>query len=321
MKIFITGGCGFIGSNLAEYHLKKGDDVHVVDNLTTGSLQNIQDLKKFSNFSYCVNDILSWNELEKELIWCDRIYHLAAIVGIFRVIKTPIQVVNTSLLGTQRILDIMKVLNLKSTLVISSSSAVYGVNPNKLLNENDNLIVKPHNYPLSAYAISKLATESLALAYFHESNISIILPRLFNVIGPHQTGQYGMVVPRFIKQALLKEPLTIYGDGNQSRSFCDIRDCVTALDLVASNENTVGQIINIGNDHEISINDLAALVCEKAKVPLNKNYISYKEAYGMDFTDTTQRRPDLSKLVDLTGFKHKWTLETTIIDLINASTI
>ena len=317
MRILITGGCGFIGSHLVEYHLAKGDEVHAVDNLSTGTLQNIAPFKNSAAFRFDQADILTWPDLDKAIKSADRIYHCAAVVGIFRVISDPINVISSNIIACRRLFQTIADSTSRPIVIIASSSSVYGDSPENPLNESDNLIVKPPTHPLATYAISKISDEAIALAYYRSANIPTIMPRLFNTIGPRQTGRYGMVVPRFVSQACHKEPFTVFGDGTQTRSFCDVRDVVTALDLLAQQPEAIGKIVNVGNDREISINDLANLVCECTGYPNESRYIPYEEAYGMEFTDITQRRPDLSKLMGLITFKYKWTLAATINDLIS----
>ena len=317
MRILITGGCGFIGSHIAEHHLAKGDEVHVVDNLSTGTLQNIATFKNNAAFSFDQADILTWPDLDKAIKSADRIYHFAAVVGIFKVISDPVSVISSNIIATRRLFQTIADSNARPTVILASSSSVYGDSPKNPLNENDNLIVKPPAHPLATYAISKISDEAIALAYNRSANIPIIMARLFNTVGPRQTGRYGMVVPRFVSQACRNEPFTVFGDGKQTRSFCDVRDVVAMLDLLAQQPKAIGEAVNIGNDHEISINDLAELICKCAGRQNQSQYIPYNEAYGMEFTDITQRRPDLSKLMRLIAFKHKWTLESTINDLIS----
>lgn len=316
MRILITGGCGFIGSHIAEHHLAKGDEVHVVDNLSTGTLQNIAAFSNNTDFCFDQADILTWHDLDKAIKSVDRIYHFAAVVGIFKVISDPINVLSSNIIATRRLFQTIADSTARPTVMIASSSSVYGDSPKNPLNENDNLIVKPPAHPLATYAISKISGEALSLAYHRSANVPVIMARLFNTIGPRQTGSYGMVVPRFVSQACHNVPFTVFGDGNQTRSFCDVRDAVTMLDLLAQQPKAIGQAVNLGNDHEISINDLAKLICKCNGRHNQSQYIPYKEAYGMEFTDITQRRPDLSKLMGLITFKHKWTLESTISDLI-----
>jgi UDP-glucose 4-epimerase len=316
MRVLITGGCGFIGSHLIEYHLGKGDEVHTVDNLSTGTLHNIEPFRNNAAFRFDHADLLTWPDLDSAVKSVDRIYHFAAVVGIFKVISDPVNVITSNIIACRRLLQAIADNHSSPTVILASSSSAYGDSPKNPLNENDNLIVKPPTHPLATYAISKIADEAIGLAYYRTAKIPVIMPRLFNTIGPRQTGRYGMVVPRFVQQALNNEPFTIFGDGTQTRSFCDVRDVVSALDKLADKPEAIGEIINVGNNHEISINDLAKLVCKCLGKQNQSQYIPYKEAYGMEFTDITQRRPDLSKLNNLIKFKHEWTLEQTINCLI-----
>ncbi|AMV15217.1 TPA: GDP-mannose 4,6-dehydratase [Legionella pneumophila] len=317
MNIFITGGCGFIGSHLAEFHLNQGDKVHIIDNLSTGTLDNISSFNKKPEFKFFQADILTWPGLVKAIEWSDRIYHFAAIVGMFKAISEPLSIVSTNIIGCNHLFHEIAKTKSRPLVILPSSSSVYGDNPSHLLKETDNLRVKSLPHPLATYAISKLSDESIALAYYQSAKIPVIIARLFNTIGPRQTGRYGMVVPRFVHQALHHEPFTIYGDGTQTRSFCDVRDIVSALNLLAKSPKAVGEIINVGNDIEISINELADLISKCIGYSVPVHFIPYKEAYGVEFTDITQRRPDLKKLLQLTSFKHQWTLKRTINDLLS----
>lgn len=316
MRILITGGCGFIGSHLIAFHLAKGDQVHIVDNLSAGSLDNIKPFHQNERFQFEEANILTWPNLYKEVQWADRIYHMAAVVGVFKVLAEPVNVVETNITGCERLLHAVLKTGCKARVIIASSSSVYGDSKAVELSEKDNLIVKPIGHSLSCYAVSKIAQETIAHAYFSEHKIPISIIRLFNVIGPRQTGRYGMVVPRFVKQALNNEPITIFGDGTQTRSFCDVRDAVMAINLLAGRPETIGEIINVGNDHELSINELAKLIHQHSNSQSVYQHIPYEQAYGEAFIDTTQRRPCLKKLIKLTDFKHCWSLEQTIDDLI-----
>lgn len=317
MRILITGGCGFIGSHLAEFHLEKGDEVYVVDDLSTGSIENIVPFQKNPHFRFEQADILTWSNLDKAVSWADRIYHMAAVIGVFLVISEPIKVLETNINGYRRVLDAVVKSSSHPRIIVASSSSVYGDSPNKILSEDNESIVGPPSYPLRNYAISKLADEGLSLAYTQKNNLAITTIRIFNCIGPRQTGQYGMVVPRFVKQACHNDPLTVFGDGTQTRSFCDVRDLIVALSMLAENEATIGEIINIGNDSEITINELAEIVRTLANSKSKIEYQSYVDAYGKNFVDIKNRRPDLTKLFHFTSFKHKWTLQDTIADLIS----
>lgn len=316
MRILVTGGAGFIGSHIVEYHLTKGDEVVAIDNLTTGSQKNISPFEKNSNFKFFQADILNWPELSKYTAWADRIYHMAAVLGVYRVIAEPIDVLRTNILGCEYLLRSIVESKSRARILLASTSSVYGNSPNQKLNEEDNLIVSPTKRPLSGYAISKIADESLGTAYFQTYKLPITFIRFFNTIGPRQTGLYGMVVPRFVQQACRHEPITIYGDGKQTRSFCDVRDTVKAIDIIAEKNISIGEPINVGQDTEITIIELANIVRKHAKSSSEFKYIPYNEAYGKEFYDIQKRKPDLTKLYQLSHFKHQWTLEKTIDDLI-----
>jgi UDP-glucose 4-epimerase len=316
MHILVTGGAGFIGSHLAEYHLNKGDAVHVVDNLSTGCLANVSPFLDNVHFHFTEADILTWNGLDQAAIWADRIYHMAAVVGVFRVLEDPIRVLATNIAGTERLLRMASAGNWKPQIVIASSAEVYGPTDAPLLIEDDMLYVHSGAKSRWNYAISKLADESIGLSYARQFKLPICIVRPFNTVGPRQTGRYGMVVPRFVDQVLHDQAITIFGGGEQTRSFCDVRDTVVALDLLASTAASSAQIVNVGNDREISINALADLVCDRAGKPTARQNLSYEEAYGQEYDDIVHRRPSLDKLFRLTGFKHQWTLEQTLDDLI-----
>jgi len=315
MNILVTGGCGFIGSHIVEHHMAKGDHVQVIDDLSTGSLDNIRVFINNPKFKFDKADILTWPGLQKAVVSATRIYHMAAIIGIYRVIAEPFNVFSTNILGCERLLRTIHQTKSRPWVMIASSSSVYGHGQSELLSENNDLIIKAINNPLSGYAISKIFAEKLGLAYFTAANIPVTLIRFFNIIGPRQIGRYGMVVPRFIRQSCQDESITVYGDGSQTRSFCDVRDAVSALELLANNDQCHGEIINIGQDSEISINDLAHLIQKKTDSRSKIKYVPYREAYGMDLTDIKQRRPDLTKLSRLTGFTHQWPLEKSIDNL------
>jgi UDP-glucose 4-epimerase len=316
MRVLITGGGGFIGSHIAEFHLAKGDEVFVVDDFSTGSINNINNFISNPSFEYEKANIVSWKNADEKIAWADRIYHFAAVLGIFRVMSEPLTLLNTNIIGTERLLDAISKSKHNPRVILASSSSVYGNSPQPLLKEDNNLIIASPSHPLWGYAISKIADEALSIAYYTTEKMRISLIRLFNTIGPRQTGRYGMVVPRFVKQAINNEPLTVFGDGKQTRSFCDVRDSVKMLDLIAEKSEAEGQIYNVGRDVDITINELAELVRKRANSSSEIKYIPYLEAYGKEFTDIKQRKPDLTKLYNLTHFKHAWTLEKTIDNLI-----
>ncbi len=316
MHIFITGGAGFIGSNLAQYHLNKGDSVHVVDDLSTGSLENIDACRKNRNFSFTRADILVWSELKAAVKPADRIYHLAAIVGVKKVLEDPRAVMATNIAATERVFRAVDEVNPTAKILVASSSEVYGFNENSGFSETDDVVLRSGGRLRWCYAITKLADEYLAYSFVKSSKLNVSIVRLFNTIGPSQTGKYGMVVPNFVSQAVRNIPVTIFGEGTQTRSFCDVRDTIRAFDLLMSCEDANGEIVNVGNDQEISIIDLAKLVIARAHSTSTLHYQTYEEAYGEAFEDITHRRPILDKLHALTGFTPKWTLEQTLDDLI-----
>lgn len=264
MKVLITGGCGFIGSHLVEYHLAKGDKVHIVDDLSTGSLNNISEFKHHPHLVFEQHNILTWPNLDNTIEQVDRIYHMAAVVGIYRVLAEPTNLVDTNIAASERIIKAVASKEKKPVLLIASSSEVYGHSDQSMLNEEDNLIIESPAHARWNYAISKLTDEVIGLAYHRKNNLPIIIIRFFNTVGPRQTGRYGMVVPRFIQQACKNEPITIFGDGNQTRSFCDVRDIIVALNALMETEASFGKIINVGNDKEITIKNLAELIRKRA---------------------------------------------------------
>lgn len=316
MKILITGGAGFIGSHLVEYHLKKGDIVYAIDDLSSGVESNIASFKNNSNFHFTQANILTWTEMDEIVSKIDRIYHMAAIVGVYKVLEEPEQVLIVNILGCEKLLQSVKKHNPKARVIIASSSEVYGPHTEEL-SETTNLIIEASAKNRWHYAVSKLTDESFTLAFHHKFNMSITAIRLFNTIGPRQVGRYGMVVPRFVKQAVDNKPITVFGSGNQTRSFCDVRDTVIMLDKLAENEKSIGEIINVGNDREITITDLALLVKALAKSDSEIQYIPYKEAYGENYVDIQRRKPNLTKLFTYIDFQYHWKLEDSIQYLIS----
>lgn len=315
LSILITGGAGFIGSHLAEYHHGKGDSITVIDDLSTGS----RDL--FSGFSgerfrFFEADLLTWRDLAREVGTADRIYHMAAVVGIIRVLREPIEVTRVNVLGTERLLECIATTRHLPEVVIASSSSVYGNSQRKVLDERSELVYRAEEGGLTGYAISKLTNEIQARAYRHIHQLPVTIPRLFNAIGPRQSGNYGFVLPRFIKQALSGKPLTVFGDGTQTRSFCDVRDTVRAIDQLASNPNAWGEPVNVGNPREMTILDLARMVIDRSGSSSPIEFVPFEQGYGSSFHQTSQRRPSVERLRELTGFRHSWSLEQTIDDLI-----
>lgn len=317
MHVLITGGAGFIGSHLAAYHIEQGDVVHVIDDLSTGCLENIDPLMHNPRFVFDKADILLWDGLDKAVSWAERIYHMAAVVGVFRVLKEPISVLATNIAGCERLLRSLHKCGTKAKLIVASTSEVYGNHPDNIaLNEDMDLLIHPGHNSRWNYSISKIADEAFSLSYVREYGLDITVVRFFNVIGPNQTGKYGMVVPRFVKQALSGKPVTVYGDGSQVRSFMDVRDCTALLQKLAETEKSRGAVVNVGTTHETTILALAQMIIHQAKSKSEIIHLSYDEAYGPDFEEIYHRKPDLKKLYDLTGYSAKWSLKDSIDFLI-----
>lgn len=316
MRVLITGAAGFIGSYMVEHHLKKGDHVYAIDDLSSGSETNLNSLTEHPNFQFSNADIVTWQEIEKMVLWSDRIYHMAAIVGVYKVLQDPARVLAVNIAGCERLLRAVKTTNWKPRVIIFSSSEVYGPSLERQLSEDNDLTIESAAKNRWHYAVSKLADESFALAYYRKFGVPITMVRLFNTIGPRQIGRYGMVVPRFVEQAIKNEPITVFGSGNQTRSFCDVRDTVVMLDMLASCDKSIGEIVNVGNDHEITINELAQLVKKIAKSDSKIEHIPYDEAYGEEYVDILFRRPDLKKLLSLIDYRFKWPLDKSISDIM-----
>lgn len=310
MISLVTGGAGFIGSHLTEALLKQGDEVFVVDNLSTGSFENIRHLKDNKNLRLIITDITDKPVLEPLVAQCDVIYHLAAAVGVKRIIEEPVETIETNILGTHTILSLAAKYNKK--ILISSSSEVYGKGNKVPFREDDDFVFGPTIKSRWSYACSKAMDEFLALAYFREKGLPVIIARLFNIIGPRQTGRYGMVVPTFIKQALEGEPITVYGDGKQTRSFAYVTDVIEAMIKLMNHPKCIGEIFNIGNDEEINITELASKVKEKTDSKSPIVYIPYDEAYEVGFEDMLRRAPDICKIKSLIGFEPSTDLNTAL---------
>jgi UDP-glucose 4-epimerase len=318
MKIFIPGGAGFIGSNLAEYHLKLGDTVTVMDNFSGGSRDNIATFKSLPNFKLIEADLLRTNQLDELCNWADIIYHVAALVGLFKVLQDPLDVLRVNVLACERVLAAAKN-NKNARIIVCSSSSVYGSRVDEFMNEQTQLHINVSMQGYAGYAVSKIMDEFFALAYAQSHNMAITVVRLFNTIGPKQTGRYGMVVPRFIKQATHNEPITVFGDGQQIRSFCDVRDVVAMLNLLCQSSKAVGKIINVGNLQEITINELAEKIKSLSGSQSPIIHIPLKEAYGQEYAEVRSRKPDLTLLHGIINYKPQWTLDQTLSNLINFS--
>ena len=301
MRVLITGGAGFVGSHLCEAFLNRGDEVFVVDNLSTGSFDNIVHLKGTPGFGYTIGSVEDEPLLAEHIDRADVVVHLAAAVGVKLIVEQPVHTIETNVHGTEVILRIAS--KKKKLVVIASTSEVYGKSTTVPFSEDADLVLGPSSKHRWAYACSKLIDEFLALAYWKERKLPVIVVRLFNTVGPRQTGQYGMVIPNFVRQALAGEPITVFGDGTQSRSFTYVADVVDALVKLAQEPRAVGHVFNIGNTEEITITALAERVRALTGSRSPISYIPYDEAYEAGFEDMPRRVPDIAKLRKLIGFQ------------------
>ena len=301
MQYLITGGAGFIGSHLAERLLEKGDHVVLLDNLSTGSMENIRHLKGLENLQYHLDGIENQQLLAELVDDADVIIHLAAAVGVKLIVESPVRTIETNVNGTQLILDAAS--KKKKLVLLASTSEVYGKNSHVPFQEDADLVLGPTTKGRWSYAASKALDEFLALAYWKEKRQPVIVVRFFNTVGPRQTGRYGMVLPNFVKHALANQPIEVYGDGKQSRCFCDVRDTVEALLRLIPLERAIGEVINIGNTEEITIEDLAKTVKQRTASTSPIQYVPYEKAYEPGFEDMMRRVPSIEKLHRLTGFR------------------
>ena len=315
MKILITGGAGFIGSHLAEKLLGSGDEVYVIDDFSTGRLDNIQHLLSESRFHLTVGTILNEKTIEPLVQTCDRIFHLAAAVGVRLIIERPVDTIETNILGTEIVLRLAN--KYKRKVLITSTSEVYGKGNHIPFKEEDDRTYGPTVKSRWSYATSKAVDEFLTLAYFHEKKLPVVIARLFNTIGPRQTGSYGMVVPSFVQQTLLGHPITVYGDGEQTRCFTYVDDVISALLQLMGHPQALGEVFNVGSSEEISINDLAALVKRLVGGDSEIIHVPYDEAFEKGFEDMQRRVPDITKIKRLIGFKPTVSLEESIKRIID----
>lgn len=313
-KTLITGGAGFIGSHLSELLLSKGDEVFVIDDLSTGSLENIKNLKKNKNFHFEKGTVLEKAKTERLARKVDRIYHLAAAVGVKTVMEKPLDSFLNNIMGTEVMLELA--LKYKLPFLFTSSSEVYGKSGNLPFRETSDRVYGSAYNDRWGYALSKGGDEFLSLAYYREKKLPAVIVRLFNVIGPRQTEAYGMVAPRFIKQALLGNPITIYGTGSQTRCFADVRDVVRALADLMESGKFAGQIFNLGSEEEITIKKLAQKVKSLSGSSSKITYIPYKKVYGEGFEDMAHRRPDLSKIKKAIGYRPEISLQESLKEII-----
>jgi UDP-glucose 4-epimerase len=301
LRVLITGGAGFIGSHLAELYLQRGDEVFVIDDLSTGSIENIRHLKDHPRFHYTIDSIHNQPVTAELVDQCDVIFHLAAAVGVKLIVESPVRTIENNVHGTEVVLSLAN--KKKKKVLVASTSEVYGLSSEVPFREDGNLVMGATNKGRWSYACSKAIDEFLALAYWREKKLPTIVVRLFNTVGPRQTGQYGMVIPTFVKQALAGRPITVYGSGKQSRCFCYVGDVVGALVKLMDADDSVGQVFNIGSNQEISILDLAKRVKELTDSDSEIVFVPYDEAYEEGFEDMPRRIPDISKVNKLVAFK------------------
>ncbi len=318
-RVLITGGAGFIGSHLSELLLARGYRVTAIDDVSTGSLANVQHLQANDEYSLVIDSITNEVVMDRLMSETDVVFHLAAAVGVDLIVNDPVRVIETNVLGTHAVLDAAG--RYRSKVLVASTSEIYGKSESPPFAEDDDRLMGPTTRSRWSYAASKAVDEFLALAYHKQKGLPVTIFRLFNTVGPRQTGQYGMVVPRFVEQALSGEALTVYGDGNQSRCFCDVRDVVRAMVGLAEAEEAVGEVFNIGSEREISIMELARAVRRIVGADLGADVgaepvlVPYEQAYSPGFEDMMRRVPDTGRIRGTIGWKPEIDLETTISDV------
>ena len=319
MKELITGGAGFIGSHLAQRHLSQGDEVYLIDNLSTGSLENIESIRFDNKCHVVIDSVLNEGVMNELAGKCDVIYHMAAAVGVKLIMENPVETIQTNVGGTEVVL---KVANLfKRKIMIASTSEVYGKAMNikegeMILSEGDDFLLGSTRKRRWAYACSKAIDEFLSLAYYDEKGLPVSIVRLFNTVGPRQTGRYGMVIPTFVQNALLGKPLPVFGDGSQSRSFTHVNDVIDALVKLMETDDATGEVVNVGSGEEITINELAEKIIAATKSRSGIEYIPYEKVYGPGFEDMERRCPDLEKIRRLIDYTPKNGIDDIIRDVV-----
>ena len=314
MNVLVTGGAGFIGSHLCEILLARGCRVSVIDDLSTGCYENIEYLEKDGNFELIIDTILNRSLVETLVKSTDIIFHLASAVGVRLILEQPVKTIETIVEGTTIVLS--KARRYRRKVIITSTSEVYGKGSKVPFSEDDDTILGPTTTRRWAYAAAKTIDEFLCLAHWYETRLPVVCARLFNTVGPRQTGQYGMVIPRFVHQALDGKDIVVYGDGEQTRSFCHVKDVVTALMNLSGCGQAHGTVVNLGNNQEVTINNLAARVKELSGSSSKIVHIPYESAYEEGFEDMRRRVPDLRLARDLIDFKPKFSLDDILRDVI-----
>lgn len=314
MRVLITGGAGFIGSHLADILLGRGDSVIVVDDLSTGSVENIRHMLRRPGFEFVRGSVRDQTTMTPLVDRCDVIYHLAAAVGVQLIVDRPVHTIETNIHGSEVVLNLAN--TFRRRVLVASTSEVYGKSVKIPFNEDDDTVFGSTRFTRWSYACSKMVDEFLALAYHDQYGLDTVICRFFNTVGPRQTGQYGMVVPRFVRHALRGEPIEIYGSGQQSRCFCNVADVVASLPQLIDCQEAVGEVINVGTCESVTIEQLADLVIRLTGSRSRKQFLSYEEAYGRPFDDMQTRVPDLSKIRRMIGYQPKHSLEDTLHQVI-----
>lgn len=314
MRVLVTGGAGFIGSALSERLLRDGGEVSVIDNLSTGSLKNIESFKDNTKFDFVKGDIRNAELMESLVEHSDAVFHLAAAVGVNLIAQEPVHTIETNIGGTEVVLDAANKFGRK--ILIASSSEVYGKSETVPFSEDDDIVLGSTSMPRWAYACSKAIDEFLGLAFYQQYDLGVIIARFFNTIGPRQTGRYGMVVPRFVQSALRDEPVLIYGTGQQSRCFCYVDDVVEAVIGLMNCEEATGKVYNVGSGEEITIEALADKIIELTESKSKKKFISYEEAYGRPIEDMMRRVPSLERIKTMIGWEPKTELTKALQSII-----
>jgi UDP-glucose 4-epimerase len=315
-RSLITGGAGFVGSHLAEELLRRGEEVFVIDDLSTGRIDNIESLKPNPKFHYAIDSVHNEPVLAELIDRCDVVYHLAAAVGVKLIVESPVNTIETNVHGTEVVLKLAN--KKKKKVLITSTSEVYGKSTSVPFREDQDLVLGPTTKGRWSYACSKAIDEFLAIAYWHEKRLPVVIVRLFNTVGPRQTGRYGMVIPNFVQQALNGEPITVFGDGTQSRAFGYVGDVVRALADLARHPQAVGEVFNIGNTNEITMNALAELIKQMTGSKSEITHIPYDQAYEQGFEDMPRRVPDISKIQRLISYQPTVDLEQILERVIAA---
>jgi UDP-glucose 4-epimerase len=315
-KVLVTGGAGFIGSHLCEALLQRGDEVFVLDDLSTGQIENIAHLRNRKTFHFTLGSILDFPLLESLVKKTDVIFHLAAVVGVQKIIELPVDTIEINVLGSHNVLNLAA--RYRRLCLLASTSEVYGKSTKHPFTEDDDAVYGPTTKSRWSYACSKAIDEFLALAYHNAQDLRVIIARLFNTTGPRQTGRYGMVLPRFVDQALRGDPITVFGNGHQTRCFADVSDVVRALLLLVDHPAAIGQVFNVGNPEEVSILELAKLVKTLTGSDSEIRLVPYDQAYQLGFEDMHRRVPNIAKISKLVGFKPSLGLREIVIRIIES---